>query len=131
MDNATQQTMTGFRVSLPLKNTNVDDGTGYTMIRFPSWHFYLPKTNKAKCRCVECVGQIEKGEGIWQKERGGKRGFTCRRCVDYLIKKYAPRGFKEDMFLNLYPAHFDEPIHTVEQVIAAIVPAASLVPKDN
>lgn len=124
--------MTGYRAVLPLKNAIIDDGTGYSMIRFPgNWHFYLPKTNKTKCRCVQCLGQVEKGEGIWQKEKGGKHGFTCPKCVTYLTKKYAPRGFKEDIFLNLYPANFDEPLFTAEQVLASIKLASSIKPKES
>lgn len=132
MDKALTPALTGYRAVLPLKNQNFDDGTGYGMIRFSNgWHFYLPKANKAKCRCVQCLGQISMGEGIWQKKKGGHRGYTCLKCVEYLVKKYAPRGFTEDVFLNLFPAHFDEPLFTVDQVLASIKPAADIKPKES
>lgn len=124
----TTSALTGYRVLLPLKDPRFDDGTGYSMIRFASWYFYLPKTNKAKCRCMECQGQIEKGQGIWQKEKGGKRGFTCLRCVEYMVKKWAAKGLREDVFCNLYPASYDQPLFSVEQVLGALTPAKDITP---
>lgn len=130
MDNSTTapSALTGYRVHLPLKDARYDNGTGYSMIRFASWYFYLPKTNKAKCRCMECQGQIKKGQGIWQKEKGGKRGFTCLRCVGYLVKKWAAKGLREDIFCNLYPASFDQPTFTVDQVLDALKPVQEITP---